>query len=139
KPFTWACGEGHLTEIPVTTMPFFKVPIHASYILYLAQYSRTTALTYCRMALALCRAAGVGPSLLLHPLDFMGCNDDRDLAFFPAMDRPAEPKIEIVAQMIDMMSQHYHVVPMKDHAAAIKGKLSVTSVMDTIKVPVPNQ
>jgi hypothetical protein len=63
--------------------------------------------------------AGVAPSLLLHPLDFMGCDDDKDLAFFPAMGRPAEPKVELVSQMIDMMSQHYDIRPMKDHAAAI--------------------
>jgi hypothetical protein len=82
-------------------MPLFKAPIHASYILYLAQFSKPLAKTYWHMALTMCRAAGVGPSLLLHPLDFMGCDDDRDLAFFPAMGRPAEPKIEIVAWMID--------------------------------------
>ena len=49
----------------------------------------------------------------------MGCDDDKDLAFFPAMGRPAEPKVELVSQMIDMMSQHYDIRPMKDHAAAI--------------------
>jgi hypothetical protein len=124
KPFDWTSAEGRLTEIPVTTMPFFKVPIHASYILYLAQFSRTIAMTYWHAALTLCRTAGVGPSLLLHPLDFMGCDDDRDLAFFPAMGRPAEPKIEIVAWMIDTLSRHYNVVPMKEHATAISDRLS---------------
>ena len=119
KPFTWNFPEGQLTEIPVTTMPLFKVPIHASYILYLAQFSRFTAINYWRMALTMCRMAGVAPSLLLHPLDFMGCDDDKDLAFFPAMGRPAEPKVELVSQMIDMMSQHYDIRPMKDHAASI--------------------
>ena len=132
KPFAWNFDEGELTEIPVTTMPLFKVPIHASYILYLAQFSRTFAMTYWHMALTLCRANGVGPSLLLHPLDFMGCDDDRDLAFFPAMGRPAEPKIEIVAQMIDMMSRHYEILPMKDHATAIKRQLwKKSSVQET--------
>jgi len=120
QPFAWTCSEGHLTEIPVTTMPLFKVPIHASYILYLAQFSPIVAMTYWHMALTLCRATGVGPSLLLHPLDFMGCDDDRDLAFFPAMGRPAEPKIAIVSRMIDLMSRYYDVVPMRDHAAAIR-------------------
>jgi hypothetical protein len=119
KPFTWNFPEGQLTEIPVTTMPLFKVPIHASYILYLAQFSRFTAINYWRMALTMCRMMGVAPSLLLHPLDFMGCDDDKDLAFFPAMGRPAEPKVELVSQMLDMMSQHYDIRPMKDHAAAI--------------------
>jgi hypothetical protein len=122
KPFTWNFPEGQLTEIPVTTMPLFKVPIHASYILYLAQFSRFTAINYWRMALTMCRMAGVAPSLLLHPLDFMGCDDDKDLAFFPAMGRPAEPKVELVSQMLDMMSQHYDIRPMKDHAAAIAEK-----------------
>jgi hypothetical protein len=119
KPFTWSFPEGSLIEIPVTTMPLFKVPIHASYILYLAQFSRIIALTYWRTALTLCRLTGVAPSLLLHPLDFMGCDDDSDLAFFPAMKQPAEPKVELVAEMIDLMSRHYEIVPMRDHAAII--------------------
>ena len=119
KPYRWTFPEGQLTEIPVTTMPLFKVPIHASYILYLAQFSRTLAMTHWSMSLTMCRAFGVSPSLLLHPLDFMGCKDDGDLAFFPAMGRPAEPKVELVAEMIDMMSRHYRVVPMREHAAAI--------------------
>lgn len=119
KPFTWTFPEGQLAEIPVTTMPLFRTPIHASYILYLAQYSQLAARAYWKMALHMCRLSGVAPSLLLHPLDFMGCDDDRDLAFFPAMGRPAEPKIELVAWMIDQMSRHFDVQPMKDHAASL--------------------
>ena len=63
--------------------------------------------------------SGIAPSLLLHPLDFMGGADDADLAFFPAMGRPAEPKIEMTAWMIREMTKHYDVRPMKDHAAAV--------------------
>lgn len=121
KPFPWTFPEGSLTEIPVTTMPIFKVPIHASYILYLAQFSQLAATTYWNMALTMCRMTGVAPSLLLHPLDFMGCEDDRDLAFFPAMGRPAEPKVELVAWMIRQMNRYFDVRPMKEHAAAVSG------------------
>ncbi len=128
KPFQWTFPEGQLTEIPVTTMPLFKVPIHASYVLYLAQFSRTLAMTYWRMALTMCRAFGVGPSLLLHPLDFMGCDDDSDLAFFPAMSRPAEPKIELVAEMMDLMRRDFRIVPMQEHAAAIGGVRQSTTI-----------
>ncbi len=127
KPFEWDFAEGRLLEIPVTTMPLFRMPIHASYILSLAQFSRAVAMTYWRMALTMCRIAGVGPSLLLHTLDFMGSEDDPDLAFFPAMGCPAEPKVEIVAEMIDMMSHQFEVLPMKDHAAALKSVLAHTS------------
>ena len=133
RPFEWAFPEGKLTEIPVTTMPLFKAPIHASYILYLSQFSQALAKIYWHMALTLCRATGVGPSLLLHPLDFMGCDDDRDLAFFPAMGRPAEPKIEIVAWMIDTMKLHHDIVPMKDHAAAISGRTAKGKLLNEDK------
>jgi peptidoglycan-N-acetylglucosamine deacetylase len=127
RPFQWEFPEGQLTEIPVTTMPFFKTPIHASYVLYLSQFSRLLAKTYWTMALSMCRMSGIAPSLLLHPLDFMGCDDDRDLAFFPAMGQPAEPKVELVAWMLQEMSRHYDVRPMKDHAAAAFPKPEVNS------------
>lgn len=121
QPFQWKFDEGELTEIPVTTMPFIKSPIHASYILYLAQFSESTARCYWKLALRMCRLSGIAPSLLLHPLDFMGCDDDQDLAFFPAMNRPAEPKTELVGWMIDEMKRWWDVRPMKDHAAAVRG------------------
>lgn len=125
RPYQWEFPEGRLTEIPVTTMPLFKVPIHASYILYLARFSPLVARTYWTTALTMCRLAGVGPSLLLHPLDFMGCDDDRDLAFFPAMDRPAQPKVELVTGMLAEMQRHFDVRPMREHAAAVSGKIPV--------------
>lgn len=119
KPFEWKFDEGSLTEIPVTTMPLFKVPIHASYVLYLAEYSEMLAKAYWKSALAMCRLFHVGPSLLLHPLDFMGKDDDSDLAFFPAMGSAGEHKVELTAWMIDQMTKHYDVRPMKDHAEAL--------------------
>ena len=119
KPFEWKFDEGRLTEIPVTTMPLFKVPIHASYVLYLAEYSELLAKAYWKSALAMCRMFKVGPSLLLHPLDFMGKDDDSDLAFFPAMGSPGERKIELTAWMIDQMATGYDIRPMKDHAEAL--------------------
>lgn len=122
KPFQWTFNEGSLVEIPVTTMPLFRTPIHASYILYLAQYSTFAAKAYWNMAIQLCRASGIAPSLLLHPLDFMGCEDDSDLSFFPAMGRPAQPKIEMTGWMIDQMMKYWEVRPMKDHAGAITSR-----------------
>ncbi|MBZ0304329.1 MAG: polysaccharide deacetylase family protein, partial [Anaerolineae bacterium] len=35
KPYQWQLEGGDLVEIPVTTMPVLKVPIHVSYVLYL--------------------------------------------------------------------------------------------------------
>ncbi len=70
KPYWHDFPEGKILEIPVTTMPVFKAPFHVSYLLYLRRFSRRLALSYFHFALAMCRATGTQPSLLLHPLDF---------------------------------------------------------------------
>jgi peptidoglycan-N-acetylglucosamine deacetylase len=118
RPYQWQTAAGPLVEIPVTTMPFFRVPIHASYVLYLACRSRLLARVYFRTALLACRLAGVRPSLLLHPLDFLGGDDERDLSFFPAMGLPGARKVQVVGEILDMMAREYTLVPMREHALA---------------------
>ena len=44
KPYRWRLQAGDLLELPVTTMPLFKTPIHFSYLISLASFSRTVAL-----------------------------------------------------------------------------------------------
>ena len=48
-------GGDRLLEIPVTTLPLARVPIHVSYVLYLAAYSPGLARQYFANALRLCR------------------------------------------------------------------------------------
>ena len=117
RPFVWQDLPAPLVELPVTTMPLLKIPIHVSYLLYLAQYSRLLAIGYFRFALAMCRLFAVEPSILLHPLDFLGADDDRELAFFPAMNSPADRKVELVGEFIDLLSARYRIVTMAEHAS----------------------
>ena len=86
--YRWQTPTGRLIEIPVTTMPGFKLPIHVSYLLYLSGFSPRLALLYFRIALVLCQITGTEPSLLLHPLDFLGGDDVPDLKLFPR-DEPS--------------------------------------------------
>ena len=116
KPYFWQLEHSRLIEIPVTTMPIFKAPIHVNYVLYLSLYSKTLALAYFRFALLMCRLTGVQPSLLLHSLDFLGKDDTEELAFFPGMGMESERKIAFVSEIIGLLSQHYRVVTMQEHA-----------------------
>jgi len=118
-PYGWRMGERTLTEIPVTTMPLFRLPIHFSYVLYLGKYSKILARLYFRIALGLCRLTGTAPSLLLHPLDFMGREDDADLRFFPAMDVPVQEELALLSELVEKLQRHFKVVPMGVHAAVI--------------------
>ncbi len=119
KPYRWQTPAGPLTEIPVTTMPVFRVPVHLSYVLYLATFSRTLALIYWDLALAMCRWTRTQPSLLLHPLDFLGKEDCPELSFFPAMQTPAELKLSVAREVLMKFAQQFEVVPMGEHARAL--------------------
>ena len=56
KPYRWRIDGGTILEIPVTTVPVLKIPMHVSYILYAARFSRALALNYFKIALGFCKA-----------------------------------------------------------------------------------
>src|SRR6202142_2938511 len=117
-----------LIEIPVTTMPMLKTPFHVSYILYLSKFSPVLARTYFRMAMSLCRLSHVGPSLLMHPLDFLGGDDIKELSFFPAMNLPGRKKLELVSDVIKIYSESFTIVPMQEHAHALSQDKKIPTV-----------
>jgi hypothetical protein len=110
KPYRWKLDGRRLVEVPVTTMPIVKTPIHMSYLLYLALFSPALAGLYFQLALRLCLAMRVSPSMLLHPLDFLGCEDVPELSFFPGMGRPSAWKLERVGQILTVLSRHYRLM-----------------------------
>lgn len=120
KPYFWRTDGGDLLEIPVTTMPLFKIPIHVSYLLYLSGFSRRLAMLYWEWSLFLCRLTGTQPSLLLHPLDFLGRDDTSALAFFPAMGQTSGKKMEVVGEVLARFASHFEIAPLRRHALALK-------------------
>jgi hypothetical protein len=119
KPYLWRIDGKQLAEIPVTTMPLFRVPVHFTYLLWMSKFSATLARLYFRAALALCRLTATSPSLLLHPLDFMGSDDDGDLAFFPGMDLPSSHKMALLGEFIRSFTSRYRVMNMTGFAANV--------------------
>jgi hypothetical protein len=123
KPFRWQLdGGASLLEIPVTTMPIFKLPIHVSYLLYLSRLAKPLALGYFQTALKLCRLTGTGPSLLLHPLDFLGRDDTRELSFFPGMNLSSEEKLATVSEVLRALDREFKVVTVERHAEAASSR-----------------
>lgn len=108
--------EPGLLEMPVTTMPLLRLPVHMSYLMFLAQFSAGLARLYWRTALTLCRVRGVQPHMLLHPTDFFDAQDVPEMSFFPGMKIPAERKLDLVSFVIESLQNHFHVVPMVEHA-----------------------
>src|SRR2546422_1057597 len=89
-------GPGYSLSPPV----LLRLPIHFSYLLFLRQFSRLAAWSYWHAAMNACRLTGVEPSLLLHPLDFLGGDEEPDLGFFPAMKMAGAAKREFVGELL---------------------------------------
>ncbi len=113
-----------LLELPVTVTPGIRTPFHVSYLMYVASYSRPAALGYFRSALAACEWTKTMPSLLLHPLDFLGAGDAPGLEFFPGMAMPGEKKRAFVDAVLREYARRFDVVAMDDAAAHVERELA---------------
>jgi peptidoglycan-N-acetylglucosamine deacetylase len=116
RPHALPAGGRHLIEIPVTTFPLLRTPIHLSYVLYLAMISPRLAMIYFDAALHACRLAGIVPSILLHPLDFLSAADAPELAFFPAMSLDPKVKAAVVREALEHLAGLFEVHPLRDIA-----------------------
>lgn len=117
KPHRIATRQGSLVELPVTTMPGIRVPIHLSYLLWLASYSMPVSRFYWRFALRLCRLWSIAPSFLLHPLDFLGLEDAPDLAFFPCMGMEKEAKLDYAREVLEIFLRDFAPTPLSAQVA----------------------
>ena len=119
SPYEWETGSGRLVEVPVTTVPFLRLPFHFSYLLYIAERSEWLADLYLRFALRLCLITGVRPSLLLHPLDFLGPDEAPGLEFFPGMGTEAEVKWRRLDRFVNTVTARFVPGPMGEYVASL--------------------
>jgi peptidoglycan-N-acetylglucosamine deacetylase len=127
QPFVRSVGSREIVEIPVTTMPILKTPIHVSYLIYLSTFSITLARAYWKTALSLCAAGGIELSLLIHPLDILCSDDAPELKFFPGMNLPLLKKMAFLDWVMSTLKQQYEVVNMQTHALSVSNRQPSTA------------
>jgi len=120
-PYRWQ-GTG-LVELPVTTMPLLRVPIHGAYLLQLHQISPRLARGYFRAALRLCLLTGTSPSLLLHPTDVLSGAEAPGMEFFPGMAVPGAQKAALLGWVLSALRRHFDVVGTGAHVARLQGSM----------------
>jgi hypothetical protein len=124
KPYRWHLGhKTSLLEIPVTTMPFFKIPFHQSYLLYLSNFSLSLMKLYLNFAIFMCKLTKTQPSYLLHPLDLIGEDTVPELAFFPGMNIKSDQKLKIFEICMQTLKKHFDLLPMGEFSKRLKPDL----------------
>jgi peptidoglycan/xylan/chitin deacetylase (PgdA/CDA1 family) len=119
RPYAWRMPTGTLVEIPVTTMPGLRVPIHVSYLMGLMVLAPSLARQYFRLALEICRLTNTQPSIVLHPTDLLGREDTSDLSFIPGMGLPSARKVEFVSDVLGLLATEFTVVTVEQHAELV--------------------
>jgi hypothetical protein len=115
KPYYFHLNDGRkIMEIPVTTIPIFKLPFHLSYLIYLSNISIRLMKLYLGFAILLCKLTRTPVSFLLHPLDIIGGDQIKQLAFFPGMNIETSEKATVFkAVMVKLMSD-FKIVSMTE-------------------------
>ena len=117
KPFFWKLRNSQkIMEIPVTTIPLFKIPFHLSYILYISSYSTLLMKLYLSSAIFMFKITNSQPSYLLHPLDLISGDKIPQLAFFPGMNIPTNKKIDVFKYVLLKLKQNFEILPMLSFA-----------------------
>jgi hypothetical protein len=131
KPYKWKLNNGkELLEIPVTTMPVFKIPFHQSYLLYISNISTGLMKLYLKFSILMCKLTGTAPSYLLHPLDLMGADHVPSLAFFPGMNIPSEKKLQVFETALTMLKKDFDLMPMGAFTKTLAGKSIKTVLLE---------
>lgn len=133
KPYKWDMGNGKtITEIPVTTIPVFKLPFHLSYLIYLGNISPAIMKLYLWFALTMCKITRTPISFLLHPLDLIGGDQIKQLAFFPGMNVDSSRKVKVFKLVIETIQKSYHLQNMSAYYHSIienpKNKMPVSKI-----------
>lgn len=121
-PYHWRVGSGTLLEVPVTTLPVLRTPVHMTYLLWLSELSPALAKGYWNAHLRLCRTAGLSPSVLLHSHDFAGRGDVDGMSFFPGFTVDPEVKLRRIDDYLDRLTATFDVVPIGRQVEALAAR-----------------
>lgn len=130
-PTTSDASRRPLWMVPVTVIPLLRTPFHFSYLHYAAEKSALLARVYLELALRMCRVFQVQPSMLLHPLDFLGGDEEPDMEFFPGMKQTGATKRARLLQYLGRISREFQVQTQGEAVAALDGRAYARSAVTT--------
>lgn len=100
EAFAWVHRDFSMREIPVTTVPLLRAPMHMSYLHAIGSMARPAADFYLRSGLALCRWRRLPVSFLIHPPDVLDSEDAPSISYLPGMSVPWREKVDLVRRSL---------------------------------------
>lgn len=120
RPYFFSLKSGKsILEIPITTLPLFRIPFHMSYLIYLSLVSPILMKGYLYLSIFMCKITRTPVSFLLHPLDIIGGDKVKELKFFPGMNIKSEKKILIFKNVLKILKNNYILVDMNVFTSTI--------------------
>lgn len=108
-------SNNKIVEIPVSTFPVLRSPVHLSYLIYLYRFNIKLLDAYVYSAIFFFRLFNVPVSFLLHPLDFLGGDSVKSLSFFPGMDLNTGEKLDVVRHVLLLLKEQFEVFDMNTY------------------------
>lgn len=108
--------EKKILELPLTTIPWIKLPFHMSYLLYISNFSFSLMKFYLWFAIKMCKLTRTPVNFLLHPLDIIGGDKITELAFFPGMNLPTKRKVKVFKWVLAKLKKEYELLTMDEFA-----------------------
>ena len=120
KPYLYKLKSGkRILEIPITTVPIFRIPFHMSYLIYISLFSISLMKVYLYFAIFMCKITRTPISFLLHPLDIIGGDKIKELNFFPGMKIDSSKKVLIFKEVIRILMKYFNLVDMDVYISTI--------------------
>lgn len=107
--------NSQIAELPVTTFPILRSPIHLSYLIYLYRVDITLLNVYLSSAVFFLKSFNVPVSFLLHPLDFVGGDSVQSLAFFPGMDLKTDEKLNVIRHVLKYLKHKFNILDLNNY------------------------
>ncbi len=108
---------GGFWEVPVTTMPLLRLPMHSTFVL-------TAGQPLFDAGLALLRAGHTPVNYLLHAADVLDAVDDPALASYHFLATPWAAKQTLYEHMLRRLSESYALVPTDEFLTRVTPSLS---------------
>ncbi len=104
-------GQANLWEVPVTTMPWLRIPFHGTFVV-------TFGWWLFRWGIRLTRRRGLGITYLLHPAELIDPVQDPRLASFRFLRIPWAEKRPLYEAILRTLSEAYLLVPTAEYVGA---------------------